>query len=104
MTSLFQQRVREVVRNIPKGSVLSYKQVAEKAGFPRAFRAVGSEMRRNHNPEIPCHRVIKSNGQPGGYNGGEMEKELRLYSENAGIDTLGKIKYTIIRKNERLKE
>lgn len=97
--TFFQKRVYEVVRSIEKGKTMSYKEVAEKAGSPRAWRAVGSILRENHDPNIPCHRVIKSDGKPGGYNGGEKEKELRLMSEDATVDKGGAIKYTIIRKS-----
>lgn len=94
----FQERVLRVVGEIREGRVLTYKQVAEKAGSPGAWRAVGSILRENHNSSIPCHRVIKSNGEPGGYNGGEKEKELKLISENAKFDNGENIKYTCLRK------
>lgn len=73
----FKDRVLRVVERIPKGRVLSYKQVAEFAGSPRAYRAVGNIMNKNRNPKVPCHRVIKSSGEAGGYNGG-TEKKIRL--------------------------
>lgn len=94
----FQARVLAVVKCIPKGQVLSYKEVAARAGSPGAYRAVGSVMKNNHDLLVPCHRVIKSNGEPGGYNGGEKEKKLRLISENAKIDRDKNIKYTIVRR------
>ncbi|MFA5197078.1 MAG: MGMT family protein [Patescibacteria group bacterium] len=98
MMTDFQARVLAVVKCIPKGQVLSYKEVAARAGSPGAYRAVGSVMKNNHDLLVPCHRVIKSNGEPGGYNGGEKEKELRLISENAKIDRDKNIKYTIVRR------
>ena len=52
-------------------------------------------MRNNYDRKIPCHRVIKSNGEPGGYNGGEREKELRLRAEGARLDREKNVKYTI---------
>jgi methylated-DNA-[protein]-cysteine S-methyltransferase len=82
MTS-FQKRVYDVVRNIPKGSMLTYKEVAEKMGNPKAFRAVGNALNKNHDPLIPCHRVIKSNGQTGGYNKGKLQKIAILKKEKA---------------------
>lgn len=94
----FQTKVLKTVRDIRKGEVLTYKQVAERSGSPRAWRAVGRVMRENHDPLVPCHRVIKSNGEPGGYNGGEMEKELKLISEDAKFDKGKIIKYTCLRK------
>lgn len=78
----FQQAVHRVVRAIPKGSVLSYGQVAEAAGFPGAARAVGTLMSKNFDPSIPCHRVIRSDGSLGPYNrGGESVKRELLKQE-----------------------
>ncbi len=94
----FRKKVLEVVKNIPSGQTLSYKEVAEKAGSPCAYRAVGTIMRKNHNPRIPCHRVIKSSGFPGGYNGGEKEKELKLISENAKFGQDKEVRYSIVKK------
>lgn len=80
--SEFQDKVRDVVRAIPKGSVLSYREVANKAGKPKAARAVANIMANNFLPDIPCHRVIKSDGRPGGYNrGGESVKRRLLLEE-----------------------
>lgn len=73
----FRERVLTVVRGIKKGSVLTYKQVARKAGSPRAYRAVGNVLTQNYNSKIPCHRVVKSDGTPGGYNRG-MRKKIAL--------------------------
>lgn len=75
--SSFSEKVYAVVVKIPKGQVLTYKQVAIKAGSPRAFRAVGNILNRNYNPKIPCHRVVRSDGSTGGYNrGAERKKEI----------------------------
>lgn len=78
----FRERVKKVVSNIPKGSVLSYKEVAAIAGSPRAYRAVGTIMSNNRDPNVPCHRVIRSDGCAGGYNrGGSRQKIERLRKE-----------------------
>lgn len=78
----FADAVREVVRKIPKGSTMSYREVAEKAGNARAARAVARIMARNFDPRIPCHRVIRSDGTVGGYNrGGEEQKRSLLLKE-----------------------
>jgi methylated-DNA-[protein]-cysteine S-methyltransferase len=77
----FQQNIYDVVRKIPRGQVLTYKQVAELAGRPLAFRAVGNILNKNHNPEIPCHRVVRSNGNVGGYNRGIDRKKVLLKQE-----------------------
>jgi len=79
----FQSRVLEVVKRIKKGKVLTYKEVAQLVGSPKAFRAVGNVLNKNYNPEIPCHRVIRSDGKVGGYNKGSKLKTTLLRSENA---------------------
>ncbi|MBU6431429.1 MAG: MGMT family protein [Patescibacteria group bacterium] len=70
----FKERVLDVVTNIPKGKTLTYKQVAEKSGSPYAFRAVGNILKNNYNKNIPCHRVILSNGTAGKFNRGASLK------------------------------
>lgn len=77
----FTERVYDVVRHIPKGQVLSYAQVAQKAGSPGAVRAVGSILSKNYDPAIPCHRVIRSDGSLGQYNRGEEQKKKLLIAE-----------------------
>lgn len=78
----FAERVRDVVKKIPTGSVMTYKEVAEAAGSQKAFRAVASIMSRNYDPTVPCHRVIRSDGSLGGYNrGGEAGKRALLNNE-----------------------
>lgn len=83
----FKHRVARVVRRIPRGNVMTYKEVAAAAGSPRAFRAVGSLMKANRDPAIPCHRVVRSDLRPGGYNrrGGERTKIARLKKEGVRI-------------------
>lgn len=66
---------------IPKGRALSYKAVAKLAGRPRAYRAVGNILNKSRDPKIPCHRVIRSDGGPGGYNRGVKEKIRLLRKE-----------------------
>lgn len=78
----FKEKVLEVVRNIPKGSVMTYKEVAKCAGSPNASRAVGTFMKNNYDESVPCHRVIRSDGKIGEYNrGGEKEKINKLKEE-----------------------
>ena len=72
--SEFQKRIYNVVKKIPKGSTLTYKEVANKAGSPRAYRAVGNILSKNYDLAIPCHRVIRSDGKMGGYNRGADRK------------------------------
>ena len=78
----FAERVRDVVRRIPHGKTMSYKGVAEKAGNPKAARAVARIMAANYDVEIPCHRVIRTDGKLGGYNrGGVVQKKKILLAE-----------------------
>ena len=70
----FKERVLKVVARIPRGSTLSYREVARRAGSPRAYRAVGNILNKNFNPRVPCHRVIRSDGKGGGYRGGTKKK------------------------------
>jgi len=77
----FSQKVLNVVAKIPKGKTMTYREVALKAGSPRAFRAVGNILNKNHNPAIPCHRVVRSDGTFGGYNRGAELKKKILTSE-----------------------
>ncbi len=79
--SSFTEKVYSVVAKIPKGQVLTYKQVAKKAGSPLAFRAVGNILNKNYNPKIPCHRVVRSDGKIGGYNRGAKRKKEILTRE-----------------------
>ncbi len=80
----FREKVLSVVAAIPKGKTMTYKQVAEKAGNAKASRAVGSFMKQNFNPQIPCHRVIRSDGGIGEYNrGGSKVKRALLIKEGA---------------------
>jgi methylated-DNA-[protein]-cysteine S-methyltransferase len=65
----FTQKVLKVVSQIPKGSTLSYKEVAQRAGNGNAARAVGIIMKNNKDTSVPCHRVIRADGKLGGYNG-----------------------------------
>ncbi len=84
MTKLtFRQKVFALVRAIPKGSVLTYAEVARRAGNPRASRAVGNILSTNYDPKIPCHRVIRSDGGMGGYNRGVKNKRALLIKEGA---------------------
>ncbi|MEK7551979.1 MAG: MGMT family protein [Patescibacteria group bacterium] len=78
---LFKEKVLSVVSKIPKGKVLTYKEVATKAKSPKAFRAVGNILNKNFNSDIPCHRVIRSDGKTGGYNRGTEKKKEILEAE-----------------------
>jgi len=78
----FAKRVYKIVLSIPLGRVRSYKWVAQKAGSPAAFQAVGQVLKRNPYPLIiPCHRVIRNDKEAGGYALGAKQKKLLLKLE-----------------------
>ncbi len=78
----FADKVRAIVKKIPKGETLTYAEVARRAGSPGAARAVGNLMKQNYDPAIPCHRVIRSDGRVGDYNrGGAARKSALLQIE-----------------------
>jgi len=68
----FQIKVWKEIKQIPKGSVRTYKEIAIAINHPRSYRAVANACKKNPHPIIiPCHRVIRSNGDIGGYFGKE---------------------------------
>lgn len=80
----FSQKVWKVMRAIPVGMTISYAQLAKKAGSPAAFRAAGTACGNNLiAPIIPCHRIIKSDGNLGNYGYGVAIKEKLLRLEGA---------------------
>jgi methylated-DNA-[protein]-cysteine S-methyltransferase len=80
----FGRRVLRATARIPFGKVLSYAEVAAKAGSPRAYRAAGNALGSNRIPiVVPCHRVVASGGKIGGYTGGLERKEYLLHLEGA---------------------
>ena len=78
----FQKKIFKNMKNIKYGNVLTYKELAEKAGHPKAYRAVGSTCGANRIPiVIPCHRVVSSSGL-GGFGGGLRRKKFLLNLES----------------------
>jgi len=76
----FQLKVWNYLKKIPKGKVKTYRDVAKAIGKPLAVRAVANAIGKNpYPPNIPCHRVIRSDGSLGGYSGkGGVQKKRRL--------------------------
>lgn len=82
----FRQAVWRACMSIPSGQTRSYKWLAGKIGKPGAARAVGSALGKNpFAPVVPCHRVIRSDGTPGGFSapGGPKAKLELLKKEKA---------------------
>ncbi|MDB5244666.1 MAG: putative DNA-methyltransferase [Parcubacteria group bacterium] len=81
----FADLVREAVRHIPKGETRTYGQVAAAIGRPGAARVVGTIMKNNYDPTVPCHRVIRSDGKIGDYNRGGPERKRALLKAEGAI-------------------
>lgn len=80
----FQKRVWDALMKIPRGQTRSYAQVAQALGTPNAVRAVASACARNKVAVVvPCHRVIRGDGSPGGYRWGLPLKQQLLQRERA---------------------
>ena len=74
------------IDKIPKGKILTYKEIAIKIGKPNAARAVANACAQNPQPiSTPCHRVIRSDGTIGGYSGLGGEKAIRDLLANEGV-------------------
>ena len=80
-SEIFRQKVLLETSKIPRGKILTYKEIARLCGNEKASRAVGAILNKNYNPKIPCHRVIKSDKSLGGYNKGEELKYSILKRE-----------------------
>ena len=88
----FFETVYEIVKQIPRGKVMSYGQIARAAGFPRKAREVGWALHVNPDPEhIPCHRVVNREGRvsPAFVFGGENMQVALLKSEGVEFDENG---------------
>ena len=82
----FQLKVWDYLKKIPRGSVKTYTQVAKAIGKPLAVRAVANAIGKNPlAPQIPCHRVIRSDGSLGGYSGKGGIKTKKLLLKREGI-------------------
>lgn len=78
----WKKKVYELTTQIPRGYVTTYKSIADAVGRPKACRAVGMVLKSNPHPiDIPCHRVVRSNGKIGGYRYGIRKKRELLQSE-----------------------
>jgi len=81
----FNERCYDILRKVPKGKVTTYKEIAKKLKC-KAYRAVGNAMNKNpYAPSVPCHRVIKFNGEIGGFASGTKKKIEMLRKEGIEI-------------------
>lgn len=83
----FEKKVWKTTKKIPKGKVVTYGQIAEVIGCPKAARAVGNALNKNpFAPQVPCHRVVRSDGNLGGYAGGAKKKRRLLEWEGIKVE------------------
>ena len=88
--SITDQDVYVLLSKIPPGKVSTYGDIAKALGHPKAARAIGRIIANNPNPIlVPCHRVVKSNGEIGGFAYGEQRKRQIL--EKEGINFQNRI-------------
>ncbi|MFA5853847.1 MAG: MGMT family protein [Patescibacteria group bacterium] len=82
----FAQKVYAIVAQIPRGETRTYGEVAKAAGRPGAARAVGTIMSKNRDTKrVPCHRVVRSDGNVGGYAFGGSKKKLALLKREGAL-------------------
>ena len=84
----FEQKVWKALQGIKKGTVISYAELAKRVGCPKAVRAVANAVGKNPcAPEVPCHRVVRSDGGLGGYSGkgGVAAKKKLLRQEGVAL-------------------
>lgn len=83
----FAEQVYRCIRKIPKGQVATYSSVARAIGHPRAARAVGNALNKNpYAPITPCHRVVRFNGEIGGFALGTKSKQKLLETEGVKVN------------------
>lgn len=85
----FNEKCYEILRKVPKGKVVTYKQIAQKLKS-KGYRAVGNAMNKNENSflsggKVPCHRVICSDGKIGGFAFGTKKKTEMLKKEGVEV-------------------
>jgi methylated-DNA-[protein]-cysteine S-methyltransferase len=77
----FEKQVYEACKLVPKGSVVTYSEIARAIGSPHSMRAVGNALNKNPFKTVPCHRVIRNNGSAGGFTHGTRKKVELLKKE-----------------------
>lgn len=82
----FDEKVYDLCRKVPQGRVTTYSEIAHALGN-RAYRAVGNALNKNpYSPEVPCHRVVSSDGTVGGFAHGPEKKRSMLEKEGISFE------------------
>ena len=88
--SKFASRVYKLTSEVPKGKVTTYGAIAWRMGKPKAGRAVGAALRANPTPiVVPCHRVVKQDGELGGYGGAKGTGRKAELLRGEGVEVRG---------------
>lgn len=86
MLMTYAEKILALTAQIPRGKITTYKELSIRAGSPRSYRACGNALNKNPHPiTVPCHRVVKTNGELGGYALGASKKARLLRSEGINI-------------------
>tara|TARA_Y100000034_G_scaffold88824_1_gene106690 strand:- start:224 stop:520 length:297 start_codon:yes stop_codon:yes gene_type:complete len=80
----FREKVYEYCKLIPKGKVSTYKEIGNKINS-KAYRAIGFMLSQNTNKNVPCHRVIQSNGCIGGFKGSKENSDKIKLLRDEGV-------------------
>ncbi len=87
----FEKQAYKTSKGIPRGKVSTYLEIAKAIGRPKSARAVGNALNKNpFSSQVPCHRVVKSNGRVGGFASGVRKKIKMLEKEGIRIEN-GKV-------------
>ena len=86
MKKSFSEKIWNAIKKVPEGRVSTYREIAKAAGNPKAFRAAGNACNKNpFAPEVPCHRIVKSDAGLGGFAHGTKKKKEMLEKEGIRI-------------------
>lgn|SRR3989344_6874846 len=86
----FNEKCYAILRKVPKGKVTTYGSIA-RALKSKGYRAIGNAMNKNpYSPKVPCHRVVKSNGELGGFAFG-VEKKIEMLKKEGVVVKNGKV-------------
>lgn len=82
----FSEKVWQACYRVPKGKVATYAVIAKMIGKPKSMRAVGNALNKNpYAPEVPCHRIVRSDGSVGGFASGSPKKMKLLAGEGVAV-------------------
>ncbi len=96
---IMEKEVYDIIKKIPSGRLTTYGDIAKFLGKPNHGRTIGKILNKNENPiNIPCHRVVQTNGKIGGYKFGEELKKVLLKREGIKINGNNIINFNEVRE------